>query len=519
MSHAVGIDVGTTNAKVALVADDGRVAATATAALASRRVGEVAEQDPRAIWKAVADGIRSVVAAAPRAAADVAAVGTCSQYSSIVPVGADGAPTADLVLYLDQRGTADCWAIMRRDGDAFRLWVERHGVPPVGGGTSLAHVLHFQHDRPAVHAATAAYLEAMDFVNLRLTGRAVATQCTAFMVQLCDNRTLGVTRYDDDLVRAAGVDRTKLPPLIPVDGAVGPLRPAVAAELGLPPRAVVYAGMNDSQAAAFATGAFRARRGGVMIGTTGVLLDDMDHKADDLDHQIGSMPSPVAGKYLAWAENGIAGKAVEHVLEQLVYAADVLGDHATGDRFAALDAALAAAPAGSAGVLFLPWLSGSSAPRPSDRMRGAFVNLSLDAGRVELVRAAVEGTAHNLRWLLWHVEAFTGRRMEEVVFGGGAARSRAWAQILADVLDRPVHVLASPGSAVARAVGLVALRRHGVLGDADLDAAVEAAGTCEPTPAHRDRYAAMQAQFVAAYDAMRPISEAVHRAPHARSQR
>src|SRR6185503_1141920 len=167
------------------------------------------------------------------------------------------------------------------------------------------------------------------------------------------------TRYDDDLVRAAGIDSAKLPPLIPVDGVVGPLRSEVAAELGLPRGAVVYAAMNDSQAAAFATGAFRPRRGGVVIGTTAVLLDDMDHKANDLDHQLVSMPSPVAGKYLAWAENGIAGKAVEHVLEHVVYAADALGNHVTDDQFAALDAALAAAPAGSAGVLFLPWLNGS----------------------------------------------------------------------------------------------------------------------------------------------------------------
>src|SRR5690349_3829208 len=101
MSHAIGIDVGTTNAKMVLVADDGRVAATATRALYSRRSGDVAEQDPEALWQAVVAGIRAMTAAAPRAAADVVAIGVCSQYSSIVPVAGDGTPTADLVLYLD----------------------------------------------------------------------------------------------------------------------------------------------------------------------------------------------------------------------------------------------------------------------------------------------------------------------------------------------------------------------------------------------------------------------------------
>jgi len=510
VSHAIGIDVGTTNAKVALVADDGRLVATATRPLTSRRNGDVAEQDPEAVWRAVVDGIRAATATAPDAAANVVAIGVCSQYSSIVPVAADGTATADLVLYLDRRGTTQSWAIMERHPEAFEVWIDHHGVPPVGSGLSLAHILHFQDERPDVHAATAAYLEAMDFVNLRLTGRAVATQCTSFMVQLCDNRSLGVTRYDDDLVRMAGVEAAKLPPLVPVDAAVGSLRAAVAVELGLPAGAVVYAGMNDSQAAAFATGAFAERRGGVVIGTTAVLLDDLDHKANDLEHQLVSMPSPVAGKYLAWAENGIAGKAVEHVLEHVVYAADELGGHASDDPFAALDATVTAVPAGSGGVLFLPWLNGSLAPRSTGAMRGGFVNLSLDVGRRHLVRAMIEGTAHNLRWLLPYVEAFTGRRIDELVFGGGAARSRAWAEIVADVLGRPVHVLASPGTAVARAAGLVALSRHGALGAADLDGMVETAATYEPTAAHRELYDRMHEQFVATFEALRPICEALN---------
>jgi xylulokinase len=505
MAHALGIDVGTTNAKVALVADDGRLVASATRPIPSRRAGEVAEQDPEALWGGVVDGVRAVTAAAPAAARDVVALGVCSQYSSIVPVAADGTPTAALVLYLDRRGTAQSWAIMDRHPDAFAVWLDRHGVPPVGGGLSLAHILHFQDERPDVHAATAAYLEAMDFVNLRLTGRAVATQCTSFMVQLCDNRTLGVTRYDDDLVRMAGVDAARLPPLIPVDGVVGALRAEIAAQLGLPARAVVYAAMNDSQAAAFATGAFRPGGAGVVIGTTAVLLDDMAHKANDLENQLVSMPSPVAGKYLAWAENGIAGKAVEHVLERVLHTGA-----ARGDPFAALDAALASVPAGSGGVLFLPWLNGSLAPRASGRMRGGFLNLSLDTDRSHLVRAVIEGTAFNLAWLLPHVEAFTGQRMDELVFGGGAARSRVWGQILADVLDRPVHVLPDPSTAVARAVGLVALHRHGVLDADDLAAMARPAATLAPTEAHRERYAAMHEQFVAAFEAVRPICEALN---------
>jgi xylulokinase len=465
----------------------------------------VAEQDANATWVQVGDAVRELTATEPVAAADVVALGVCSQYSSIVPVDAGGRAIGPMILYWDHRGTARSHAIMQRHPEALAVYLEHHGIPPMGGGLSLGHILSFQHDQPDVHAATAAYLELMDFVTARLTGRISATQCTMFMAQVCDNRTVGVTGYDPELVRLSGVDPSKLPPLVEIDGVVGELLPEVAAELGLPAGVVVRAAMNDSQAGALASGVFAPGRGGLAIGTTAVLLDTVDGKRTDLDAELVSMPSPIPGRYLAMAENGIAGKAVEHVLTNVLCADDVLGT--SGDPFGALDVALAASPPGSNGVIFLPWLTGSMAPSASSKMRGAFLNLSLDTSRVDAVRAMIEGTAHNLRWLLPSVEAFTGHRIEEIAFFGGAARSAAWAQVLADVLDRPVRPLDRPDRAVARAVALVAARGAGSSGS------IPTRGEYEPRPQYQSRYDAMHEQFVAAFDALLPISRSLNAPP------
>src|SRR5258707_10304557 len=103
----------------------------------------------------------------------------------------------------------------------------------------------------------------MDYVTARATGRITASQHSTYMVQLCDNRTLGATSYDDDLVKLAGVDPTRLPPLVKVDEAIGPLLPAIAPSLGLPDSVVVYAPTNDTVAVAIATGAFTDGRAGL----------------------------------------------------------------------------------------------------------------------------------------------------------------------------------------------------------------------------------------------------------------
>ena len=509
MTHAIGVDVGTTNVKVALVDRAGESIAAAKRQLAPSPSSET-EQDADELWAQVCDAVREVTSAAPGAASDVAVIGVCSQYSSIVPVDASGEPVADIVMWTDHRGSDHSWAILGAHDEAFEVWLEHHGIPPVGGGLSLAHILHLQLDRPDVHAATAAYLEVMDYVTTRLTGRITATQHSMFMSQVCDTRDLGSTVYDTDLIELAGIDVGRLPPLIGVDEAVGTVRPEVADELGLPGGVVVYAGTNDTATGLVATGAVVAGRAGLSIGTTSVLIDTVARKDTDIDHEILSMPGVFEGSYLVFAENGLGGKAMEHVLANLVYAADALADHITDDDFEELDAALDSVPPGSQGVLFLPWLGGSLSPSADTRMRGGFLNLSLESTRTQLVRAVAEGVAFNLAWLLPYVETFTGNEIDEIVFNGGAARSRAWCQIIADALDRPVTPVVEPERAVARATALLSLHRHGDLSIDDLTGSVQLGERFEPLPDNRSVYDRMKTQFIAAYEATQPIHHALN---------
>lgn len=499
---ALGIDIGSTNVKVVVVRDDGTTLAAAARPLVWERHGAAAEQDATALWDAVLAALADVAAdAGPDEMARVGAVGLCGQYSSIVPVDAAARPLAPMRLYLDQRGTGHCLEVLGRHEDAFGTWIDRHPIPPVGGGLALGHLLAFQLDEPDVHQRTAAYLEPVDYVTARLTGTISATQGSMFASQLIDNRTLGATAYDPELVAMAGVDADRLPPLVEVGAQIGVVAPEVAAAVGLGPAVPVLTGMTDSCAQAQATGADQAGRVGVAIGTTGVVLSSVGTMGMDLDHEVLAMPGLRTDRYLVSAENGIAGRAVEHVLEHLVHASDALGDHSAADPFTGFEGALAASEAGARGVRFLPWLSGSMSPQADSSVRGGFVGVSLDSRRVDLVRAAAEGVAHNLRWLLDPVEAFTGEATDEVVLTGGAARSAGWSQVIADVLQRPVRTLHEPGHSGARAAAGWALEQLGAT-DGDW---VRLDGSYAPDPATAEVHAHAQGQFTAAFDALRPL--------------
>jgi xylulokinase len=504
----LAVDLGTSGVRVALLDVEGRAHGSGTRPVAMR-VGDdgAAEEDPEAIWRALGQSIESALAAAPDAGEQVGAILCGSQYSSLVPVDAAGRPVGPLVLYLDRRGGPLSRALTKRSPELWPLWLERHGMPSAGGGEdSLAHLLWFQSERPDIHERAYAYVEPMDYLTARLTGRVTANVCTVFPLLLTDNRRGSAGGWCNELIEAAGVERAKLPELVPPDAVVGELLPEHAKAWGLPRGIRVFSASNDTQTLAFGTASHVGDRLGLSIGTTLVPTTLVGSMRADLGHILLTQPASIPDRHVLMAEGGMAGKAVDFVLG-LIHG-DAPGD---GRRegafapFARLDATVAATPPGAGGVLFLPWLAGAWAPAGNGRARGAFLNLSLGTTRADLVRAALEGVAYQLRWMLPHVEALTGRRHDELVFAAGGARSDAWAQILADVCERRVRQLAEPQLTNCRGAAVLAFHRLGLL-DLDRAAGLLRERACyEPRAEVRGLYDDLAGRFVLAHERLGPV--------------
>ncbi|HEX7373917.1 MAG TPA: FGGY-family carbohydrate kinase [Steroidobacteraceae bacterium] len=519
----LAIDVGTSGPKAAIVSLQGGLLATARAHVETIFLpDDGAEQDADALWNAVKQACGSALRASGVAASDVLAVICSSQYSSIVPVDARGRPTMNMVLWLDKRGSRErlrrIAGYPRRTDSPWQMlrWLRVHGLPPVDGGMSLTHMRWIRHARPDAYARTASFLEPMDYVTMRFTGRATANQCTAFMSLMTDNRRLNVTGYDAALLAQSGIDADKLPPLVPLDSIVGTVLPDVAAELGLSPGTRVVTGINDTQCGGMATAAFSGSHAALSIGSTSVMITHVGFKRTDVRHVILSMPSPVPGTYFVMAENGMGGGTAEHFLRNLVYASDQFGELTADNRYSLLQRAVDDTPPGSAGVLFLPWMGGSLAPAADARMRGGFLNLSLHTTRSHMARAVLEGVAMNLRWMRGPVEKFARRRFSHFVFYGGGAESDAWSQILADVLETPVHQMANPQYATCVGAGLLAFQRLGQLGFEDFASRVPIRRRYEPNAANRQVYDDMSGQLVNAFRRTRPIFRALNASGAAR---
>lgn len=483
--HALAIDLGTTAAKVSVVAIDGSILGSGTEPVPTAfGPRHSAEQDPEQVWRAVLAAARTALRhAGPSAANDTRVVCATSQWSSIIPVDAAGRPVGPMFVWLDGRGSRHTGALTASDvdgGSATRAhWAEVHGLYP---STSLGHLLYVQHERPDMHERTHSYLEPADYLNARFCGRIAATGCTAMPLSLSDNRTLGHPCWSSDLISRAGVDPTKLPEMVPSLSTLGPILADVASELGLHPNTVVVAGANDSIAAAVGTDALAPGRGTVIMGTTGVLTAHHPTRVVDIKKFIVTMPSALRDRFYVMAEAGLGGKVLEVFLHEIVGGNDGLLDgSAPANMFDRLPGALAGVPVGSEGVLFLPWLIGSMAPKIDGDQRGAFLGMSLGTTRGHMLRAVLEGISLQMRWLLDEVEASLGVAFPMVRFAGGGAQSAEWSQTMADVLGRPVEQVEGPRHANARGAGLLGFLSLGALSIDDLAACVPIRKRYEPS--------------------------------------
>ena len=493
----LAVDLGSSSVKAAVVDRAGALRGTGTGTV-DLLLGEggAAEQSPGQLWSAVMGACRQAIEAS--AAAEIVGIACSSQYSSVIPVDAAGEAAANLILWRDTRGARHARAIVEGNPDARATWAEVHGLPPsIEGRDTLAHMLHVKHDTPDVYERVRAFLEPVDYLNLRFTGVVAANQCSVYKMLLTDNRQSNAREYDPRLMALAGIGADKLPPLIDVDALVGELRGDVAETLGLAAGIAVVGGVNDNHAVALATGALERGRAGLSIGTTANISALVDGLKTDPVKRLSTMPSPLPGRNMVMAENGLGGKVLELVLHQLFFPDADTGSDAPYD---AVERAAARDAPGSGGVLFLPWINGAGSPGQNARARAGFLNISPETTRDDMLCAVLEGIAFNLRWLNEAVEDFVDDRFERVMFLGGGAQSDAWSRILADVLDRPVHQLADARFAPCKGLAYRALVRLGHLGEDARDDFLRVKAVYQPRGENRALYDMVYGQFLAAYE-------------------
>lgn len=511
----LSIDLGTSGMKVALITVSGKVLGWESEPVRLLLTPDGgAEQSPDEWWAAFLAAAGRLLKREPGYGASVRAVCCSTQGEGTVAVDKNGDALMNCILWMDMRGAPylreQFKGLVNVTGAGLLntlRWIRvTGGMPSVTGKDPAGHMLLIRKRFPEIYARTYKFLNVLDYLNLRLTGRFTATFDSILTSWVTDNRNPDAIHYNADLVRRSGIDADKFPEIVPCTAILGPLKPDVAATLGLSTEVQVVAGAIDNTAAAIGAGAVDDYSTHLYIGTSSWMAAHVPFKKTDIGSSLASVPCAVPGRYLLTALQATAGGNLTFLRDNILYHKDELLQEAdVPDIFKVLDQITARVPAGANGVFYTPWIWGERAPVDDKTVRAGVYNLSLHNTREDIIRAFLEGIAFNTRWLLQPVEKFLGRKVPSINIVGGGAQSDVWCQIFADVMNVEIKQVADPIYANARGAAWIAAVGLGEISFNDVTKLVAIKRTYAPNPANRGLYDERFGTFTQIYKQMNGI--------------
>jgi xylulokinase len=358
---------------------------------------------------------------------------------------------------------------------------------------------------PEIYNRTYKFLNCLDYMNLRLTGRLVATVDSILTSWVTDNRDPNNIHYDRAIVEQLSIAIEKLPEIVRCTDIIGPLCPSAAKELGLPRETPVVAGAVDNSAAAVGSGAVRDGEAHLYIGTSSWIGAHVPFKKTDVFAQIASVPCAVNGRYLAVALQSSAGSNLSFLCDKVLFHPDEFGTQRPSDVYSILGRIAAAVPPGARGLVYTPWIFGERSPVDNSSLRAGFLNLSLQHSREDMIRAVLEGVALNTRWMLEPFNRFLGKSLDEITVVGGGATSDVWCQIFADILNIRVRQVEAPIQANAVGAGFIGHVGIGAFSFENIPQLTRIRQVYLPVDARRAVYDELFETFKFAYSRLAPL--------------
>lgn len=475
---AIGIDIGTTGVKTVLIHRDGRMLATETVPhdLHSPFAGW-AEEDPADWWRGTLASLSAVAAHPACEPGQVAAVGVSGMVPAMVLLDERGEPVRPSIQQNDARAVADV-AEMTAAIDQESLFAR------VGGFTNQQQIAPrlrwVQRHEPEAWRRTRTILGSYDFVTARLASKPPA-ECSLELNWAIESGLFDLRerRWLPDLLAAVDLTEAHFPPVREPGQIVAELDAGIARQVGLEPGIPLIAGSADHVASALASGLRDPGDTLIKFGGAGDILfctsEPVTHPSLFIDAH------DIPDRYLLNGCMAASGSLVKWFLT------DVLDQPADKATLTAMDDAARRLPAGSDGVIVLPYFLGEKTPILDPQARGVIFGLMLHHGKHHIFRAMLEAVIFGFRHHL-DVMAEAGLRPTRIVATNGGVSSGLWRDIAASVLGRPVTSFRGhPGSCLG--VAFLAGHAGGIYTDwSAIDRFLTERIVNQPDPAETARY-------------------------------
>ena len=483
----VGIDIGTSNTKVIAVNSAAEVQYSASRGypLHTPQDGYV-EQDPELVVEAVVAALKELASMAQPQDRFVAASFSSAMHSVLL-LDEENAPLTNVITWADTRSREVAHALQKMP-EGYAIY--RKTGTPIHPMTPLCKLAWLNRFESNLMNRARRVVSIKAYLFFKLFGEFVVDHSIASATGMFD---IFSRKWDDLALRYAGIPVHKLSEPVPALYKLGPLTVQFANELAAYNSTVFCAGASDGCLANYGLGVMDSSHAALTIGTSGAIRVTCNEPATDpesrlftyiLDDQLyvtgGSMNS--GGILMQWFR--------DHMLD---------GEDAS---FTKLMERAGEVPAGSEGLICLPYLLGERAPHWNSFDKGVFFGVSYQHTKAHFLRALMEGIAYNFLQIVEAIEELFGP-IDSVLATGGFLKSPVWVQVLADVINKPV-LTSAVGDASAVGAAFMAMRAKGIDKKPSISITSDTNTQYSPNPTHREIYAKGLPFFKSLYQKLQP---------------
>ena len=446
----LGIDIGTSACKVAVFDLQGKVLSQATREYkVYYPLPGYVEQNPNEWWESICAAINETIANARIDSKQIAGIGIDGQSWSAIPVDKAGNVLHNTPIWMDTRASDICRDTVDRVGFDKIFKLSGNSFEPT---YSTPKILWFKKNMPEIYQKTYKFLQSNSFIAFKLTGKMTQDISQGYGVHSFNMKT---GKWDDNFCEELGFSREKLPEIFSCSDIIGEVNSQAAAKTGLAIGIPVVAGGLDACCGTLGAGVVnvgQTQEQGGQAGGMSICVDSAIahpklilgfHVVPDLWLLQGGTVG--GGGAIKWFKQELGAFEEAFALAREVSAFKIMDDEAKE------------IPAGSEGLIFLPYMSGERSPLWDKNAKGVFFGLGYNKTRAHMIRSVMEGCAFALEHNLKTAEE-TGVKIDELVAMGGAANSRLWTQMKADITGKTIKVPTSDtattlGAAILAGVG------------------------------------------------------------------
>lgn len=445
-------DLGTSGNKATLFHQSGKLINSCISSYSTHYFNEKwVEQNPDDWWEAVCSSTQQLLNDTGIDPAQIEVVSFSGQMMGCLVVDQEGKPLRPSIIWADQRAIKQSMALEQIISQTEFYNIVGHRNTPSYGVQKL---MWIRDNEPQIYEKTYKTLNAKDYIVFKLTGKFVTDYSDGNSTGCFDLNRL---TWSDRIIKASGIDKSKLLELKPSTYQAGGILPDAAKATGLMEGTKVVIGAGDGVTANIGAGSVREGKTYCSLGTSAWVTTTTKKPIFDPEMRTVTWAHAIPGYYAPNGTMQYAGGAFNWLKETICHSEVQLAEQMGCSPYELINDQIEKTPAGSGGVLFLPYLLGERAPRWDSASKGSYLGIKSDTTYGEMLRSVLEGVTYNLG-IIYDIlsEHIT---IDELIVIGGGAKSEVWRQIISDVFQLPVHVpdhldeAGSMGAAIIGGVG------------------------------------------------------------------